>query len=194
MDIQKLVNEAQSGDEAAFGVLYDQLYNKLYGYTYKKTFDQHSAADITSNTFVKMIQNLPKFTWVNESAFYGWVFRICSAEVSNYFKKQNKYCLNSEYFDDDTCDLFEDIKQSTTAERIDKDLDKIRLHKALSGLKDHEQEIVEMHYLAGMSHREIAQIKEMREGNVRVIAHRAVKKLQGLINIKEYELITERVN
>lgn len=194
INTKELVIKAQRGDKDAFSGLYDELYDKVYGYCYKKTFDHAISGDITANTFVKLIENLHKFNWVNEAAFYGWVFRICSGEVSNFFKKQNKYNLNSEYFDEDTCDMFEDIKQNNIKEEVDKNLDKERLRAALKKLKAKEKHIVELYYFADMSHKDIANIKDMTEGNVRVISHRAIKKLQGILTQQEYKLIAERAN
>lgn len=140
---------------------------------------------------MKVIESLPKFTWLNETAFYGWVFRICSGEISNYFKKQNRYSLNNDYFDDDTCALMQDLR-SNIKEEVDQNLDSARLHSALKKLKNKEKHILELHYFANMSHRDIAQIKDINEGNVRVIAHRAIKKLEKLLSANEYKLITER--
>lgn len=187
---KQLIQQAQTGNEKAFEKLYQELYDKVYGFCYKRTFDHSVSGDITANTFIKLIENFHKFEWQNEGAFYGWIFRICSNEVSNYFKKQNKYNLNTDYFDNDTCELLEDVKQSLTSENIDKNLDKQRVNQAMKQLQDKEKHIVELHYFAAISHKEIAKMKNMSEGNVRVVAHRAVNKLKNILSQQEYKLIT----
>ena len=52
-----------------------------------------------------------------------------------------------------------------------------RVHAALAGLPAAQREIVEMHKLAGLSMAEIATRLQIREGAVRVRAHRAYKAL-----------------
>lgn len=189
---KKLVIKAQGGDKEAFGKLYDELYSKVYGYSYKKTFNHAHSGDITANTFVRLLESLHKFTWVNEAAFHGWVFRLANNEVSNFFKKQNKYNLNTDYFDSDSTNLLEDIKQKNIKEEVDKNLDKARLHSAMKKLKSHEKQILELYYFADMSHKHIAQHMDIKEGNVRVIAHRASKKLKDLLQTNQ--LIAERTD
>lgn len=182
------VIKAQRGDSSAFGELYEELYDKVYGFCYKRCFNHHACADITSNTFVKLIENLPKFTWINEPAFYGWVFRIASSEVSNYFRKQDKYDLNTEYFDDDTCDLFSEIKQSTAVHEVDAVIDAQRLHASMKKLKKKDRRIVELFYFADMAHKDIGELEGMNEGAVRTACHRALTKLKKHMNVNKLHI------
>lgn len=76
------------------------------------------AKDITSNTFLKALKNLNQFEWRNGPFSFssGWIFKIATNEVNQYFRKQNRYRLTID--DPDFKELGDNNK---VAEEIEKD-------------------------------------------------------------------------
>jgi len=58
----------------------------------------------------------------------------------------------------------------------------------LDDLPDRYREILLLSYMAELPHSEIARVLHMTEGGVRILKHRALKKLETLLpeNMKEY--------
>ena len=59
---QQLVEDAKT-DSASFGKLYDYYFPKIYGYVAAKVNDRDDVEDLVSTTFMKALENLPKYEW-----------------------------------------------------------------------------------------------------------------------------------
>ena len=178
-DLQSLIERAQAGDEYAFGEIFDLFYARIYGYSLRRVLDVAVAQDIASNTFFKAYRSLNKFEWRHEASLSAWMYRIACNEVVSYMRKQSKYKLEdpemmSQY------ETPEDLRANYEKE-LDSKAQYVVLHKAISKLKERDQNIIHLFYFEHMSHDDIAEIVQMKAGAVRVSLHRAIKRLQDLL-------------
>jgi RNA polymerase sigma factor (sigma-70 family) len=183
LGLEEQVEAAKQGDENAFGHIYDITYDKLLAYTWRRTFDKHASEDIVSNTYIYIIEHISTFEWKSEAAFYGWIYRVTMSELSNYFRKSNRYALRSEYFDQDTIDELVDEEAKAIGQLIDQKDDCYVLHQAIAKLKKKDQRILELYYFADASQKQIAEATKMSEGTVRTRLHRALQKLKLILII-----------
>lgn len=70
-------------------------------------------------------------------------------------------------------------------EKIERQENVIKVKKALDQLDDLEKQIIILHYFEDMTGREVAQIVDIKEGNLRVKTHRVLKKLKEIIGDNE---------
>lgn len=192
MNLKNTVSRAQLGEAEAFAELYDDLYDRVYGFSYKRTLDQAVACDVTSNTFIKLIEKLDKFNWRHDSAFYGWVFKLCSSEISDYYRKQSKYRLNTDYFEDQIQLSGQDDGRVSLEDHVDSLFDGHELHRALKKLKEIERNVIELYYFGGMNYAEIASTTGHSEVNVRVISHRSKDKLRSMLDGSKLALVDRK--
>ncbi|MFL5342372.1 MAG: RNA polymerase sigma factor [Gemmataceae bacterium] len=70
----ELIRSAQLGDRAAFAVLVERYWDRLYRWLYHLTHDAHAAEDLTQETFLKAFAAVNRFTVGTN--FRAWLFRI----------------------------------------------------------------------------------------------------------------------
>ena len=88
MDDTSLVKKCQHGDSDAMEQLILKYQNRIYNVILKICADPDDAAELTQETFVKVIENIDKFE--GKSRFYTWAFRIAVNLTLNYRQKNSK--------------------------------------------------------------------------------------------------------
>lgn len=180
-DVKELVERAQNKDRDAFGSLFDLYYDKVLNYVFRRVLNTEYAKDITSNTFLKALKNLDQFEWRNGPfSFSGWIFKIATNEVNQYFRKQNRYKLTID--DPDFKELGDNNKVVEEIEKkIDNDKHLLILNKAIKQLKPIYQDILHLKYFEEMSYEEISQVLNKNESTIRVYSKRAKEELRIIL-------------
>ena len=179
---EKLLLEKIKKDPKEFGVLFDQYYNKIFGYVLRRTLDYDLASDIVAETFLKAFLKINSFKW-KDISISSWLFKIATNEV-NYFYRKQKYfpasldlLLDSSEFDVRNRESFEEEKT-----RIEKELkghnDFIQVQKMLEQLPVKYQEVIALKYFEEKSIKEISEILGKKEGTVKSLISRGLKKLR----------------
>lgn len=70
----ELVRDAQTGDRAAFAVLIDRYWDRLFRWLCQLTHDSHAAEDLAQETFLKAFLAIHRFQ--AGTNFRAWLFRI----------------------------------------------------------------------------------------------------------------------
>ena len=158
-----------------FSQIYDQYIDKIYRFVYLKVNSQEVAEDITSKVFTrgwdafKAQPNAIK----NPSAFLYQIAR--NAVIDHYREKGRSKIVSSEISP-------ELIDPGTTAyEKAILSVDVSLVRTAILGLKKEYQDVLIWHYLEDMSIAQIAENLGKPAGTIRVILHRGLKELKGLI-------------
>ncbi|MFA5207798.1 MAG: RNA polymerase sigma factor [Candidatus Paceibacterota bacterium] len=180
-DVKELVERAQNKDRDAFGSLFDLYYDKVLNYVFRRVLNTEYAKDITSNAFLKALKNLDQFEWRNGPfSFSGWIFKIATNEVNQYFRKQNRYKLTID--DPDFKELGDNNKVVEEIEKkIDNDKHLLILNKAIKQLKPIYQDILHLKYFEEMSYEEISQVLNKNESTIRVYSKRAKEELRIIL-------------
>ncbi len=76
-------------DASAFGELYDEYYGKIFSYVLKRTADVVASQDITSEVFLKALDNIKLFEW-RGIHFSAWLYRIADNEIKNCHMRNNR--------------------------------------------------------------------------------------------------------
>lgn len=181
-EIKDLVIRSQNKDKEAFSRLFDFYYDKIIKYVFRRTLNVEYSKDITSNVFLKVLDNIEGFKWKNGiNSFNGWIFKIATNEVNQYFRKQNRYKL---IIDDP--DIRFNLKDESNLsleieKKIDNDKHLIILSKAIKELKPIYQDILHLRYFEEMPYNEISEVLKKNESTVRVYAKRAIEELERIL-------------
>jgi RNA polymerase sigma-70 factor (ECF subfamily) len=181
-EIKDLVKRSQEKDKDAFSRLFDFYYDKIINYVFRRTLDVEYSKDITSNVFLKALDNINSFKWKNGiDSFNAWIFKIATNEINQYFRKQNRYKL----IIDDPEIRFNSKSEDNLAFEIEKKVDNdkylIILSKAIKELKPIYQDILHLRYFEEMPYNEISEILNKNESTVRVYAKRAIEELERVL-------------
>src|SRR5215211_7538232 len=73
--VERLVAEARSGDEWAFGMIFDHYHEAIYRFIASRVQRPSDAEDLTQLVFVKALEALPRYE-SRGVPFGGWLFRL----------------------------------------------------------------------------------------------------------------------
>src|SRR3954466_9516659 len=72
-DLRRLVELAQQGDREALEALYLLHFDRIYSYLHMSVGNRHDAEDLTTQTFLKMLEAIGRFRW-QSAPFSAWLF------------------------------------------------------------------------------------------------------------------------
>ena len=170
---QQLIEDAKT-DTASFAKLYDYYFPKIYGFVASKVNNRNDAEDLVSETFMKALENLPRFEW-RGIPFAAWLFTIARNNLNNYYVKSSKN-RHSE-LEDGRFVVDEDKQESPKKKAAQVELS-IKVKDVLKELPERELNVVQLKFFAQMSNREIVQITGLSESNVAVILYRTLRKIK----------------
>lgn len=174
LTIQRLVVACQNGETKSFGKIYDSYINAVYRYVYYRV-NQEDVEDVVEDVFVRVWENIDKYV-PGEHPFSSWLFRIAHNLVVDHYRKTRKHISLRE-------NLPKHVIQSDDdpADWASTKLNQAFVREALVELKESYQQILVLKYLSGFSNKEIADIIDLNEGNVRILQYRALKALRQIL-------------
>jgi len=168
---QELVKKAQKGEPDAFGVLYNKHLTPIYRFILLKVGNRADAEDLSHQVFLNAWQNIKSYRFQG-FPFSSWLYKIASNAVIDHWrtKKSNiSIDLVAENFLSDSPELGNLLDQK-------RDVETIRV--VLTKLEPEQQNVLIMKFVNELSNKEIAHVLGKSEGAVRVIQHRAIKRLR----------------
>jgi len=163
------VQEAKK-DPQRFAPLYKKYYEQIFRYIYQRMDDEEMAFDVTSQVFLKAMNNLHKYEF-RGVPFSSWLYRIAKSELYQSFRdKKAERTVNI-----DKVQLSGVIDEIETDENEE---NKQRLIQCIAKLKEADIQLIEMRYFEKRSFREIGEILDITENNAKVKSFRALEKLK----------------
>lgn len=146
---ETLVSSYIAGDADAFTELYERYVRRIYDFVYFKTHHQQTAEDITSQTFLQVIEKISTFN-PKKGNFSAWVHRIARNLTFDHFRgtkpTENIEDIWSLSGDDDL------VKNADTSVKLDK------VREVLQTLNAKQREVVLLRLWHGYAFKEIADI------------------------------------
>lgn len=169
-------------DPEAFGLLYDKYYQPVFGYILRRTANIELSQDITSETFFKALKKLWQFQWRNVP-FSAWLFRIASNEIADYFRKNKNHSvfLNKIAQTEGFAPVILNNPETElikAQEKLDQHQDFLKAQKEIAKLSIKYQEVIFLRFFEKKKIKEIAQILGKKEGTVKSLLHRGLRKLR----------------
>lgn len=170
-DENTLILEAKAGNEAAFGRLYELYFERIYKFIYFRVNHKEVAEDLAEEVFVKAWM---KIRSVQEKSFGGWLFSISKNIVIDHYRQRK-----SDVDIEEIQNLIE--SDHDVADDTNTVLERATFIRLLKQLTPEQQIIIKLKFLEDMDNAEIAELISKNEGAIRVIQHRAITKLQELL-------------
>ena len=166
--------------DSAFSELYRAHVRDVYSYSYYRCGNHHDAEDLTEQTFLQAYRHFARAQ--RESGgrpLRPWLIRIAHNLAANYYRDRSRRPQTNL---EDAGVLAE---PHGTAELVE---GREELHRVLEGvaaLPDDRREALIMRFALGMDNREIAGAMDRTEGATKVLLHRAIRQLEGLLKDDE---------
>lgn len=172
-DEATLVQRAVGHNPEAFGRLYDIHVDRVYRHIYYRVSNAHDAEDLTQQVFLKAWQAIDRYKRT-ASPFVAWLITISHNVVVDFYRtRKDKAYLEAEVLASDPA--------SSPEQATEASLDQQRLRRAILQIGGDEQQVVILRFTEGFEFSEIASLMKKKEGNVRVILHRALVKLRNIL-------------
>lgn len=180
----ELIARILDGEWRNYAILVDKYERKVFNYVNYLMGNREEAEELTQDTFTKAYQSLGQFR--GEAAFSTWLLRIAHFKCLTKFRKKNYPHVGIE--------TARNLEASAIVDPFSElqHADKSRiLNTALNQLTDNEKSVITLFYYQDLSIKEIIEITQLKESNVKIHLHRGRKKLFEILNrmgIKEFTL------
>jgi RNA polymerase sigma-70 factor (ECF subfamily) len=174
-DVWALVRRAQDGDAEAFGELYDHYVTMVHRYVYSRVGDRSLAEDVTSETFVRALRRIDSLSFQGRDVG-AWLVTIARNIVRDHVKS-SRFRLEVSTADMRDADRATDGPEDAVVQRLTNE----QLLACVRQLGPEQQECIALRFLHGLSVSETAAIMGKKDGAIKALQHRAVRRLAGLL-------------
>jgi RNA polymerase sigma-70 factor, ECF subfamily len=163
--------------DAEFSELYRTHLRDVYSYAYYRVGNHHDAEDLTEQTFLQAYRHFERAQRESRGRpLRPWLIRIAHNLAANLYRDRSRRPSAPL---EDTASLpavhaTEDLAEGREALG--------RVLAAVEALPEDRREALIMRFALGMDNREIARALDRSDGATKVLIHRAIRQLEGLVN------------
>jgi RNA polymerase sigma-70 factor, ECF subfamily len=178
-EVWGLIERAQQGDGAAFGLLYDRYFDTVFRFVYFRVGNRQLAEDLTADTFLRALKRISSFTWQGRD-LGAWLVTIARNLVADHFKS-GRYRLEVTTGDVLNSDRPERGPEGSPEAAVIDHITNVDLLKAVKQLNPEQQECIVLRFLHGFSVAETAQAMGKNDGAIKALQYRAVRSLARIL-------------
>lgn len=167
---ENIIIRLGEGDKSAFRELYQQTSGAVYGFALSILKNKQDAEDVMHDTYIRAYNGAVSYRPTGKPL--AWMLTIVRNLCYNKIR-DNKICEDISQYDD--------ILRSETGHDPE---ERALIEQAISVLASDERQIVILHAITGMKHREIAKILNVPTGTVLSKYNRALRKMKAEIERK----------
>jgi RNA polymerase sigma-70 factor (ECF subfamily) len=169
--VRRLVERAQQGDRGALEELYLLHFDRIYSYLHMSVGNRHDAEDLTTQTFVRMLEAIGRFRW-REVPFSAWLFRIAHNLAMDHFRANRRVQTEEKVPEP------QGAEESSAEDQALHSLGRAGMLELIEGLSAEQRQVLTLKFLYGFANSEVATILGKTEGAVKSLQHRALASLQ----------------
>jgi RNA polymerase sigma-70 factor (ECF subfamily) len=173
-NVRRLVERAQQGDRAALEELYLIHFDRIYSYLHMSVGNKHDAEDLTTQTFLKMLESINRFRW-QSAPFSAWLFRIAHNLAMDHFRARRRWQPE------------EEVPEPLGSEEPSAELEAMQsigrqsMMELIERLSPEQQQVLTLKFVFNFANADVATILEKTEGAIKSLQHRALASLQKQI-------------
>ena len=162
--------------DADFTALYKAHLKDVYSYSYYRVGNHHDAEDLTEQTFLQAYRHFARAQEESQGRpLRPWLIRIAHNLAANLYRDRSR--KPQTHIDDTTT-----LSATHTTEDLVEGRDELaRILEGVKQLPDDRREALIMRFALGMDNREIARAMDRTDGATKVLLHRAIRQLEGLV-------------
>ncbi len=162
--LEGLIAQVGTGDKWALSEIYRLTNRAIYGFSLSIVKNLHDAEDVLQEVYLKVWSAAPSYKGMSKPM--AWMFTIARNLCITRLRAPKSNDI-AEY------DAYEDT-------RLMQD-DKLLVQALLKTLSEEERQIVMLHSMTGLKHREIADVMGIKPSTVLSKYSRAIKKLRKIL-------------
>lgn len=170
---EKILSRAISGDNAAFGELYEKYVARIYNYVYYRTGSIYDAEDLTERVFMRAMNHIGSYKDYG-LPFSAWLYRIAHNLVANWHRDNSR---RKEVSLDERSFVHHQSEHPESQLLILEE--KEALMTIIRRLPPDRQQVLILKFVEHLTNYEIGQVMGRTEGAIKSLYHRT------LINLRE---------
>lgn len=156
--------------------IYDRYADRVYGFLLKRCRHKETAEDITSRTFIKFMEALPRMEWRGVT-LGAWLYRTASNALIDHWRSA------SVRMDAELDENFDTPEERVTPElSAEISIESEKLADVMKTLSPRDQQILDLRFFAGLEPQEIAEVMELSPNHASVLVYRALGRLRKKYN------------
>jgi RNA polymerase sigma-70 factor, ECF subfamily len=173
---EQVVPKPKAQLDAEFAELYRAHLRDVYSYAYYRIGNHHDAEDLTEQTFLQAYRHFERAQRESRGRpLRPWLIRIAHNLAANLYRDRSRRPVAAI---DESTPL---SAPHTTEELVEEREELGRVLAGVRKLPDDRREALIMRFALGMDNREIARALGRSDGATKVLIHRALKQLEGLV-------------
>jgi RNA polymerase sigma-70 factor (ECF subfamily) len=177
--VRALVDRAQKGDRSALEELYLIHFDRIYSYLHMTVSNRHDAEDLTTQTFVKMLESIGRFRW-QSAPFSAWLFRIAHNLSMDHFRARRRWQPEEE-----VPEPVGSEEPSAEAEAM-QSIGRQSMLELIDTLSHEQQQVLTLKFVFNFANADVAKILDKSEGAIKSLQHRALASLQKQIQPSDH--------
>lgn len=161
----RLFERVCQGEQDAFRELYEISYRPLYAFLLSCTLNAEDAQDLLQDTYIQIIKNCHRYR--EKGNPMAWMMKVAKNLFLMKCRKKTEEVMS-----------YEDMEEKLGFEDITNVDDRMALEKMFETLSAADRNLIIMHDISGLKHREIAKLLDMPLGTVLARYNRGIRKLQ----------------
>ena len=170
-NVRELVERAKRGDRDALEELYLLHFDRIYSYLHMSVGNRHDAEDLTTQTFLKMLEAIGRFEW-KSVPFSAWLFRIAHNLAMDFFRAGKREQLEEEVPEppgsEEASAEFHALHSIGRSSMLD----------LIADLSPEQRQVLTLKFVFNFANGDVAEILGKTEGAVKSLQHRALATLQ----------------
>ena len=169
--VRRLVDRAQEGERDALEELYLLHFDRIYSYLHMSVGNRHDAEDLTTQTFLKMLEAIGRFRW-RSAPFSAWLFRIAHNLAMDHFRAARRTQPEEEVPEP------AGSEEASAEEEAMHSIGRQSMLELIDRLSPEQQQVLTLKFVFNFPNAEVATILGKTEGAIKSLQHRALVSLQ----------------
>ncbi|MBI3589251.1 MAG: sigma-70 family RNA polymerase sigma factor [Candidatus Liptonbacteria bacterium] len=169
----KLALKAQRGDTSAAEKLYEELFDKVFGFCMNRTSNRATSEDLTQDIFLKLVDRIETFD-NQRGSFLVWFWQLARNTITDYYRKSKE--INFSEIEEEK---IEKISPIIDQGNLDNKIEFARVQSFIGSLSKEEKELFELHFVADLKYEDISKMLNKPSGTLRVSVSRLKQKIRN---------------
>jgi RNA polymerase sigma-70 factor, ECF subfamily len=176
----ELIHQAKAGDPRAFSILYDRYQPQVYRYVYFRVNDIPTAEDLTSEVFVRLVENIGDYRDTGRPIL-AWLYTIARNLVIDHYRREAR--MPQAQVDENLS-----ADGGDPARELHKSLERGQVVEAIERLTEDQRQVIVLKFFDEVDNATTATLLNKTVGAVKALQHRALATLARLLVTAEEEV------
>jgi RNA polymerase sigma-70 factor, ECF subfamily len=170
-DVRDLVERGKRGDREALEELYLLHFDRIYSYLHLSVGNRHDAEDLTTQTFLRMLEAIGRFEW-KAVPFSAWLFRIAHNLAMDHFRAGKRVQPEEEIPEPPGSE------EASAEHHALHSIGRASMLELIAELSPEQRQVLTLKFVFSFANADVAKILGKSEGAVKSLQHRALASLQ----------------